>query len=157
MDVLSNIIGSGASSRFYRALVIKQKVATTAGVHYSGDKRGPGRFTIYASPMPGVTIEKLQTAIDSEITLLMKSGVTVDELNRAKLRMESEAIYARDSLSGGARVIGSALAVGLSIDDVERWPEHIAAVTSSQIQDAIKAVFDTNRSVTGVLLPAGKS
>jgi zinc protease len=157
LEVLSNIIGSGASSRFYRSLVIKQKIAISAGVHYSGDNRGPCRFIVYASPMPGVTIEKLQAFVEAEIALLMKSGVTMDELNRAKSRMESEAIYAQDSLSGGARVIGSALAAGLSIDDVERWPEHIAAVTSAQIQDAIKAVFNTNQSVTGVLLPAGKS
>jgi zinc protease len=157
LEILSNIIGSGASSRFYRSLVIKQKLAISAVVHYSGDNRGPCRFTVYASPMPGVTIEKLEAAVEAEIALLMKSGVTMDELNRAKSRMESEAIYARDSLSGGARVIGSALAVGLSIDDVERWPEHIAAVTSTQIQDAITAVFDTNQSVTGVLLPAGNS
>jgi zinc protease len=156
LEVLSNIIGSGASSLFYQSLVVKQKLAVSAGAHYSGDNRGPGRFIVYASPMPGVAIKKLQAAVEAEITLLMKNGVTADELNRAKSRMNSEAIYARDSLSGGARVIGSALAVGLSIDDVERWPKRIAAVTSAQILNAIKAIFDTNQSVTGVLLPASK-
>jgi len=87
---------------------------------------------------------------------LIKSGVTSDELARAKNRMESKAVYARDSLSGGARVIGSALAAGLSISDVESWPERISAVTQVQIQDAIKVVFNSNRSVTGVLLPEDK-
>jgi zinc protease len=106
--------------------------------------------------MPGVSIEKLETAVEAEIALLMKSGVTMDELNRAKSRMESEAIYARDSLSGGARVIGSALAAGLSIDDVETWPEQIAIVSVAQIQVAIKTVFKTKQSVTGILLPANK-
>jgi zinc protease len=157
LEVLSNIIGSGSSSRFYRSLVIKQKLAVSAGVHYSGDNRGPGRFIVFASPMLGVSIEKLQTAVDIEIELLMKSGVTKEELNRAKSRMKSEAIYARDSLSGGARVIGSALAAGLSIDDVESWPEHISAVTLAQIQVAIKTVFNINQSVTGVLLPVDKN
>jgi zinc protease len=156
LEVLSNIIGSGTSSRLYRSLVIKQKLAISAGVYYSGDSRGPSRFIVFASPMPGVSIEKLETAVEAEIALLMKSGVTMDELNRAKSRMESEAIYARDSLSGGARVIGSALAAGLSIDDVETWPEQIAIVSVAQIQVAIKTVFKTKQSVTGILLPANK-
>ncbi len=156
LEVLSNIIGSGTSSRFYRSLVIKQKMAVSVGVHYSGDNRGPGRFIIFASPMPGVSIEKLQAAIDAEIVLLMQNGITMGELSRAKLRIESEAIYARDSLSVGARVIGSALAVGLSIDDVESWPEYIAGVTIVQVQAAIKTVFNTNQSVVGVLLPTDK-
>jgi zinc protease len=156
LEVLSNIIGSGTSSRLYRSLVIKQKLAISAGVHYSGDSRGPSRFIVFASPMPGVSIEKLETAVEVEIALLIKSGVTMDELNRAKTRMESEAIYARDSLSGGARVIGSALAAGLSIDDVETWPEQIAIVSVAQILVAIKTVFKTKQSVTGILLPSNK-
>ena len=156
LEVLSNIIGSGASSRFYRSLIVTQKLAVSAGVHYSGENRGPGRFIVYASPMPGTSIDKLQAAVEEQIALLIKSGVTSDELARAKNRMESKAVYARDSLSGGARVIGSALAAGLSISDVESWPERISAVTQVQIQDAIKVVFNSNRSVTGVLLPEDK-
>ncbi len=157
LEVLSNIIGSGSSSRFYRSLVIEKKLAVSAGVHYSGNNRGPGSFIVFASPMPGVSIEKLEIAIDIEIALLMKNGVTIDELNRAKSRLKSEAIYAQDSVSDGARVIGSALAVGLSIDDVESWPEHISAVSETQIQAATKTVFNINQSVTGVLLPAYKN
>ena len=156
LEVLSNIIGSGTSSRLYQSLVIKQKLAISAGVYYSGYSRGPSRFIVFASPMPGVSIEKLETAVEVEIALLIKSGVTMDELNRAKTRMESEAIYARDSLSGGARVIGSALAAGLSIDDVETWPEQIAIVSVAQILVAIKTVFKTKQSVTGILLPSNK-
>jgi zinc protease len=53
-------------------------------------------------------------------------------------------------------VIGSALAAGLSIDDIENWPKHISVVTAAQIQVAIKSVFNINQSVTGVLLPAEK-
>ena len=156
LEVLSNIIGSGVSSRLYLSLVIKQKLAVSAGVHYSSNNRGPGRFIVFANSMPGISIAKLQTAIDAEIMLLMKNGITTDELSRAKSRMKSEAIYARDSLSGGARVIGSALAAGHSIDDIESWPKRISMVTAAQIQAAIKIVFNTNQSVTGVLLPANK-
>ncbi|NQW02374.1 MAG: insulinase family protein [Rhodospirillales bacterium] len=157
LEVLADIIGSGSSSRFYQSLVIKQKLAVAAGVHYSGDNRGPGQFIFYASPRSGVDMEVLESAVLREIDLLIEGGVTQDELDRAKTRMLSESIYARDSLSGGARVIGSALAAGLSIDDVENWPENISGVSLEAINHALKSVFKTQQSVTGLLLPAGDS
>lgn len=157
LEVLSDIIGSSSSSRFYRSLVIEQKLAVSTGVHYSGDNRGPGRFIVFASPRPGVEIPQLETAVLKEIDILMKDGVSQDELDRAKSRMLSEAVYARDSLSGGARVIGSALAAGLSIDDVENWPERISEVTLDAVNEAARSIFDTKQSVTGILLPADKS
>jgi zinc protease len=66
--------------------------------------------------------------------------------------MQAEAIYARDSVGGGARVIGAALASGLTIADVEEWPERIKAVTAEQINAAAKAVLIEENSITGLLL-----
>lgn len=157
LDVLSDIFGSGSSSRLYRSLVIDQKLAIGAGAYYSGDDRGPGRFTVYASPLPGVDMETLEAAVEKEIAKLVAEGISADELARAKTRVQSEAIYARDSLSGGARVLGSALAAGLSIADVENWPDEIAKVTLAAVQDAAKTVFIQKQSVTGILLPDDKS
>ena len=157
LEVLSNILGGGASSRLYRRLVVENKTAVSSGAYYSGDDRGPGRFVFYASPRGDVTMDALEMAVVAEITDIIKNGITADEVLRAKERMVAESVYARDSLSGGARALGAALASGLSVDDVESWPDNIAAVTAKQINDAAKALFDNNRSVTGLLLPARES
>ena len=157
LEVLSNILGGGASSRLYRRLVVENKIAVSSGAYYSGDDRGPGRFVFYASPRGDVTMDALEMAVEAEITDIIKNGITADEVLRAKERMVAEAVYARDSLSGGARALGAALASGLSVDDVESWPDNIAAVTAKQINEAAKALFDNNRSVTGLLLPARES
>ena len=154
---MSNILGGGASSRLYRRLVVENKTAVSSGAYYRGDDRGPGRFVFYASPRGDVTMDALEMAVVAEITDIIKNGITAEEVIRAKERMVAEAVYARDSLSGGARALGAALASGLSIDDVESWPDNIAAVTPKQINEAAKALFDNNRSVTGLLLPARES
>ena len=153
LEVLSNIIGGGASSRLYRKLVVEDKLAVSAGAYYSGDNRGPGRFVFYASPRGSVTMEQLEKAMETEIAKLAKAGVTADELARAKDRLQSEAVYARDSLAGGARTLGSALAAGIPVEEVEAWPKRIGAVTEAQILAAAEATFDVRRSVTGLLLP----
>ena len=157
LEVLSNIVGGGASSRLYRRLVVKEKIAVSSGTYYSGDNRGPGRFVFYASPRGNVTMDALEKAIEAEIADVITNGISADEVIRAKERMVAEAVYARDSLSGGARALGAAVASGLSVEDVERWPDNIAAVTVEQINEAARNLVNNNRSVTGLLLPSSES
>jgi len=152
LEVLSDILGGGASSRLYRALVFEGNIALSAGSYYGGDDRGPSRFGIHASPKPGVSMETLEAKIDEQLAKVIAGGVTASELARAKKRMRSQAIFARDSLSGGARTLGAALAIGLTVDDIEAWPDRIDGVTAEQIQAAAKAVLKEGRSVTSYLL-----
>ncbi len=153
LELIADILGGGTTSILFKNLVIKEKVATTTGAYYRGDGRGPGRFVIYAQPQEGVSIEQLEKHLKSEITLLMKNGISEDTLARSKKRLTSAAIFARDSLSGGANALGSALASGLSINDIESWPAKISSVTKVNIDKAIKMIFNENQSVTGILLP----
>ncbi len=156
LEVLTQIFGGGSTSKLYRALVIDQKIAVSAGSYYDADNIGPSRFTVYASPRPGVSMADLERAVEIEIDKLVKDGVTASAVSRAIITMQAEAIYARDSLRAGARVLGAALASGQSIDDVEEWPDRIGKVTAAQIGKAAKAVFKINSSVTALLLPAKK-
>ncbi|MDA1089424.1 MAG: pitrilysin family protein [Proteobacteria bacterium] len=152
LEVLADIFGGGPSSRLYRALVVDNQIALSAGSQYSADDRGPSRFGIHASPKPGVSMATLEAKIEEELAKLIDGGVTASELARAKKRMQASAVFARDSLSGGARTLGAALAIGLKIEDVEAWPERIGAVTAEQISAAAKAVLKEGRSVTSYLL-----
>ena len=154
LEVLSNILGGGASSRLYRRLVVNAKIAVSSGAYYSGDHRGPGRFVFYASPRGDAPLEELEKSIATEIADIIKNGVTQEEVRQAKERMAAEAIFARDPISGGARILGAALASGLKVEDIESWPERIAAITKDEIQSAAKALFNNKNSVTGILLPS---
>jgi zinc protease len=156
LQVLAEIFGGGATSRLNRALVIDAPVAISAGAYYNGNAMGPGGVHIFASPRPGVTMDALEAAVAKLIANLTGAGVTNEEVARAKQRMRSSAIYARDSPVGGARALGAALASGQTINDVENWPERIGAVTKDQINEAARAVFKDKSSVTGLLLPLAK-
>ena len=92
--------------------------------------------------------------MDAQVATLLETGVTEDELSRAKQRLIDSAIFARDSVGGPARVFGAALTTGQTVADVEAWPDRIRAVTVDQVNAAARAVFDANRSTTGILLPA---
>ncbi len=153
LQVLAEILGGGATGPLYRSLVVEQKLAVSAGAYYDPSRLGPGTFGFYASPRPGVSMAKLEAAMEAELARVVDKGVTDEEARRAKGRLDAEAVYARDSLRTGARVLGGALAIGLSVEDVESWPERIAAVTVRQINAAARAVIQDGRSVTALLLP----
>jgi zinc protease len=153
LQVLAQIIGSGATSRLTRALVIDQKIAQSAGAFYDPGSRDVTTFGFYAVPRAGSSVAEVEHAVEAEISKLLATGVTTDEVERAKTRMIAEEVYARDSLSGPANIFGAALANGRSIADVEAWPQRIAAVTAEQVDDAARFVIRENTAVTGVLLP----
>jgi zinc protease len=153
LDVLTEILGGGTTSRLYRALVVTQKVAVSAGSWYGGDDIGPSTFGFYASPAQGRTVVDVEAAIDAEINALLETGVTALELAAAIKRLTRSAIFARDSVTAPARIIGAALSTGHSIVEIESWPERIAAVTVEDVIKAARVTFKIDQSVTSTLLP----
>ncbi len=153
LEVLAELFGSGTTSRLYRALVVDRGLAAGAGAFYRGSSLDQTTFRIYATPRPGVTLEQVETALDEEIAKLLTGPIGEEEVARVKKRMLAEATYARDSLSGVARIFGVALTTGQSVEDVEAWPDRIAAVTAADVQQAARAVLKPEHSVRGRLVP----
>jgi zinc protease len=69
--------------------------------------------------------------------------------------MTAGALLALDGLGAAPRLLGSALACGLSLETVEYWPAHLRAVTLAQATAALRGVFAGAPTTTGWLLPEG--
>ena len=153
LSFLVEILGGSSTSRLYRSLVVEQKIAVSAGAYYNPGGLGPNRFGVYAVPAEGKTPADIEAAVRIVLDDLLKSGVTAEEMTRARTGMLSEIVYARDSVQGAARIFGAALTTGRSIEDVETYAEQVNAVSADQVNAAGKAVFDVTRSVVSVLRP----
>lgn len=152
LSVLSEILGEGATSRLYTKLVIEQKVASGAGSYFIGDYMDSGVFMFYGMPNGGKDISEVEKGIDRVIAELLRDGVTDKEVEHAKRILISDNIYARDSQSGMARIFGSALASGQTVEDVLLWPERIEKVTAEQVTAVARKYIRSENSVTGILL-----
>jgi zinc protease len=151
LEVLADLLGGGASSRLYRKLVVEDGVAVAAGVGYDPARRGPAEFSLYASPRAPADLGRVEQAVEAEIVRLLTDGVSEEDVERAKARMIAEAAYARDSLGTPAHVIGRALAIGQTVEDVEAWPERIGQVTRGQVEAAARRVLAGPGTVTSLL------
>ncbi len=152
LDLLGQILGGGANSRLFKALVTDQGLAAGAGAYYTGSAMDLTRFVIYATPRPGISLTQVEEASDKVLADLLAQGVTAEELNRAKTGLIADSVYSRDSQASMARMYGAGLVIGESVDDIRLWPQRIAAITPDQVLAAAKAVLDRRRSVTGLLV-----
>ena len=154
LQVLSEILGGGSTSRLYRDVVVGQRLATSAGTGYSPTAYDLSVFGLYASPTPETSPGELENALDAVVRRVLEDGVTAEEVATAKQRLQRQAVFARDSLRGPAFSFGAALASGGTVEDVESWPSRIAAVTVEEVDAAARAVLDRPGPVVGLLLPA---
>ena len=152
LDVLAQLIGGGANSYLYRALVIDKPLAVSAGAGYSGTALDSTQFMISASPKPGVEFVDVEKAIDNVVAEVSTNPVPAADLERVKTQLIAEAIYAQDSQVTLARWYGAALTTGLSVEDIRAWPSRIAAVTAAQVKEAAQTWLEKKRSVTGYLI-----
>jgi zinc protease len=153
LEILAEIMGGGTTSRLYRRLVVEDRIASGAGAYYSPDVLDLGVFAFYAAPPPGKDAAAVERAVDEELSRLLAGGVTEEEVAAAKKTLLAGAVKARDGLAAPARIVGTALATGGRIEDVEAWPDRISAVTAAQVKSAAERLLNINRSATGTLLP----
>jgi zinc protease len=154
LETLAHMLGGGSTSALYETLVVDEKLAVGAGAYYLGSAVDDTRLWVYATPAPGVSLEDLDRAIDLVIRRFAEEPIDEEHLRRAKTRLVADAIYAQDSQASLARWYGEALATGLTIEDVAKWPDRMEAITGADVTNAARKWLDRRRSVTGFLTPS---
>lgn len=154
LDLLAEILGGGSRSRFYQELVVKTGIASAAGASYDGGAFDPSSFNLYGVPQGEHTLAEVEAAVTAQVQRLIDDGVTVQELDAAKMRFVRSLIFARDESASMANIYGNILANGRTVDDIAEWPGRVQAVTPEQIQAVAKKYLDPRIVVTGYLLPS---
>jgi zinc protease len=89
LELLSNILATGRSSRLYRRLVEKEQAAVDVEAFpYLLEKAG--MIGVFARANEGVEMATLDQLISEEVELIKKVGVTEDEFQKARNSKETE-------------------------------------------------------------------
>lgn len=158
LQILSEIMDGGPATRLYKNLVVEAKAATSVFFHYNATALDYGTITIGGAPADNTDIEKLGGLLDAQIADVVANGVTEAEVREAIQRLQDEATFARDSVSGPAMIFGAAITTGSRVQDVENWSADLAAITAADVQIAAKTYLDAQKpwvrpAVKGYLLP----
>lgn len=152
LTILAEILGGGTTSFLAEKLQFDTQVATYTGAFYRGASLDDTTFTLVVVPAADVTLQQAEDAMDAALASFMQDGVDQAQLDRIKLQIRAEQIYARDDAESVANRYGQALAIGLTVQDVQDWPKVLDAVTADDIMQAAAEIFDRRTSVTGWLM-----
>lgn len=152
LTLLAEILGGGQTSFLAEKLQFDEQIAVQVGAWYSGQSLDDTTFDLVVVPAAGVTLERAEAAMDDALVSFLETGVDADQLDRIKMQIRAADIYARDDAGGLANRYGSALTQGLTLADVEAWPEILQAATADDVMAAARRVFDRKQSVTGWLM-----
>ncbi len=98
-NILEKLLLSGKNSRLYKRLVYDDQIATSVhGGYWAAEITG--QFLIYASPKPGVPLEKLELAIADELKRLAEDGPTRKELARINTTMKADYLRGIEGVGG---------------------------------------------------------
>ena len=153
LAILAQLLGgSGTTSVLARALQFDTQTAVYSSAYYDGTSIDSASFGLAVVPLPGVSLQAVEDAMDGVIAKFLQDGVEPEAFARIKTQIAAQNIYARDDVDGLARKYGEALVIGLTIKDVQDWPDILAAVTPDDVMAAANEVFDKRHAVTGWLM-----
>jgi zinc protease len=157
LDILSEILGGGSTSRLYRALVADGGIAAYTGSYYRSDGLDDTQFAVYGIPREVDTLKDVEAKLIAEVNKIRENGVSKEEVERSKRKLIANTIFTQDSQTALARIFGSALATGETVDDVQTWPAKISTVTPEDVQRVAKKYLETSKAVFGIQLPKSEA
>jgi zinc protease len=141
--------GSPFTSALGQALQFDSQIAIYTNASYDGLSLDQTSFGLAIVPADGVPLAEAEAAMDRVIADFLAADIDPDRLAAIRMQLRASEIYARDDAQGLARRYGMALTQGLSVADVQAWPDILQAVTADQIKDVAAKVFNRDQSVTG--------
>lgn len=141
--------GSPFTSDLGMALQFDTQTAVFAGAGYSGSSLDDTSFSVTVAPSEGVSLSEAEAAMDQVIADFLDAPIAPERIERIRTQVRASEIYAKDDVSGLARRYGVGLTQGLTIEDIQAWPDILQEVTEEDIKAAAAKVFDRNQSVTG--------
>lgn len=152
--VLADLLGGErVTAIMQRELVGPNGIALGAAASYDATGLGQGEFALYLVPAPGVEPADAEAALDALLSRFLEDGPDAAEIERIRGRIRTQNVYRLDDVRGRANTIGQGLASGLTIADLEAWPDVLEKVTAADVAAAANDVLRHGTSVTGWLLP----
>jgi zinc protease len=99
LDLVSDVLSSGKSSRFYKRLVYEDQIATDAAAFVDLREIG-GQFRVQATARPGQNLAQVEKALDEELARFLKDGPTNEELARVKAQYEATFLRGIERIGG---------------------------------------------------------
>ena len=136
LAVVAELLGTGESSRLYRSLVYRDKIAQDIAA-YSDSREDAGLFALLAFLASGHTPDEAEKALLAEVALLAKTPPPAAELEKAKNLIITAALRRRQTNEGKAEALGNSAVVNHDAEEVNAGLAKLQAVTAKDVQRVV--------------------
>jgi zinc protease len=99
LDLVSDVLSTGKSSRLYKRLVYDDQIATNVDVFTDLREIG-GQFRVQVTAKPGQDLVRVEKETDEELARFLKTGPTPEELQRVKTEYQADFIRGIERIGG---------------------------------------------------------
>jgi zinc protease len=99
LDLVSDVLSSGKTSRLYKRLVYDEQIATDVSAALDLREIG-GLFSIQATARPGIDLARVEKAVDEEMARFLAGGPTPVELRRVKTQYRAAFVRGVERIGG---------------------------------------------------------
>lgn len=154
LSVLAELLAGSAQTSYLGQRLVLTGKALWVGASYDGLSVDPTTFSVSMAYPPGSDDAAAESALMQALKDFRRDGPDPAQLERVKTQLRAARIYQRDSAHGRAYDYGQGLSIGLGIEDVNDWPELLAAVTADDVRKAAELALGERAGVTSLLKPA---
>jgi zinc protease len=153
LEMLAGVLSGNDAARLNKHLVREQQIASDVSAGYDATSRGPALFTLEATPSAGKTAADVEAALRGEIALIIKQGVSEQELSRVKAQVMAAEVYKLDSVFYQAMQIGQMESIGLGQKAIPLMLDRLREVTAEQVKDVASQLLKDDNLTIAVLDP----
>ena len=150
LEVLSQVLSQGQSSRLYRDLVYQRQLASS--INSDADLRiDPGLFTIVSMVQAGKTPAEVEAAIYEQLAQVTAESIDDRELQKAINQALSAFVFRQDSIQQQGFLIGS-FHMLQSYKVINEYIERLRRVTKEDVARVARLYLTkTNRTVVTIV------
>ena len=159
MDLLSDLLANGKSSRLYRNLVYERRIALDVSAFQSSREAG-GFFLLVATAAPGASLTDIGVAMDEHLHALADDGPTDREMERSEAQAESHFLYRLQTVGGFGGKSDQLNAYNVFLGNPGYFAEDIArykGATRQTVQAAARRHLSPERRVVLSVVPRGQA
>jgi predicted Zn-dependent peptidase len=152
LTVMGQVLTGGRTSRLFRRLVLRDRVATNIGTFQFPGSLYPRLFTFQGVPIAPHTTTEIETAVYEEIDRLQRDPPTAEELQRVRNQAEAGSIQRLQSNFGLAFQLSQSEALWYDWRHTFRDQAALARVTAADVQRVARTYFSPNNRTVATLV-----
>jgi zinc protease len=159
LDLATDLLANGKTSRLYRRLVFEERVATDVSASQNSREMS-GYAQLTATAAPGHTLVELERAIFEEIARLAAEGPTDEEIDRGRVQAETQFMFRLQTVGGFGGKSDQLNAYNTFLKDPAYFPKDLAryqVVTKASLRDVAGRYLDPAHRVTLSVVPQGRT